>query len=81
MGKPERAILLAFGLAVAVGCTWGLPGSDAWCADSISPRSCGLFAIAETYRSRTGALQARTTSPSESRPYSSSIHFAALSSP
>lgn len=49
MGKPERAILLAFGLAVAVGCTWGLPGSDAWCADSISPRSCGLFAIAETY--------------------------------
>ncbi len=54
LGRPvivrARHVLLVFAVAVAVGCTWGLPGPDAWCADSISPRSCGLFAIAETYR-------------------------------
>ncbi len=43
------AIAASFSLAVLVGCTWGLPGSDSWAADSISPRSCGLGAIVETY--------------------------------
>jgi hypothetical protein len=48
---PGTSLLLyvAFAVAIAVGCGWGLPGSDSWAADSISPRSCGLFAIAETY--------------------------------
>ncbi len=47
--RPLTWVFAAFLAAIAVGCTWALPGSDAWCADSISPRSCGLFAIAETY--------------------------------
>jgi hypothetical protein len=42
-------VLIVFGTAVAVGFTWGLPGPDTWCVDSISPRSCGLGAIVETY--------------------------------
>jgi hypothetical protein len=48
--RAEALVLLGFALAVAVGCWWGLPGSDSWAADSISPRSCGLGAIVETYR-------------------------------
>ncbi|MGD0678892.1 MAG: hypothetical protein ABSC94_26100 [Polyangiaceae bacterium] len=44
------SVLFAFGVAVATGFTWGLPGSHSWAADSISPRSCGLGAIVETYR-------------------------------
>ncbi len=40
---------LVLGAAVAVGFAWGLPGADSWAADSISPRSCGLGAIAATY--------------------------------
>jgi hypothetical protein len=36
-------------MAILVGITWGLPSSDTWAADSISPRSCGLGAIAQTY--------------------------------
>jgi hypothetical protein len=47
--RPELAVLLAFAVAVAVGSGWGLPGSDSWAPDAISPRSCGLGAIAETY--------------------------------
>lgn len=43
-------MLATFGLFAAVGLTWGLPGPDTWCVDSMSPRSCGLGAIAETYR-------------------------------
>jgi hypothetical protein len=42
-------VLAIFTTAVLVGITWGLPSSDTWAADSISPRSCGLGAIAETY--------------------------------
>jgi hypothetical protein len=45
----ERLVLAAFALAIAVGFTWGLPGSSTWAVDSISPRSCGLGAIVETY--------------------------------
>jgi len=37
-------------LFALVGVTWGLPGSDTWAEDAMSPRTCGLFAIAETYR-------------------------------
>jgi hypothetical protein len=43
-------VLAIFGVFATVGLTWGLPGPDTWCVDSISPRSCGLGAIAETYR-------------------------------
>jgi hypothetical protein len=43
-------LLAAYAIAIAVGFFWGLPASDSWAADSISPRSCGLGAIAETYR-------------------------------
>ena len=51
MKRPaEAAVLAAFVLAVAVGCTWGPARPDCvGCASSISPRSCGLGAIAETY--------------------------------
>ena len=45
----ERVVLGAFALSIAVGFTWGLPGSNTWAVDSISPRSCGLGAIVETY--------------------------------
>ncbi len=47
---PWAAVLAAFAIAIAVGFTWGLPGPDTWAADAISPRSCGLGAIVETYR-------------------------------
>jgi hypothetical protein len=47
---PARLVLLAFAIALGVGFAWGLPGTDSWAADSISPRSCGLGAIVETYR-------------------------------
>jgi hypothetical protein len=50
MRRAEACVLAAFGVFVAVGLTWGLPGPDTWCVDSMSPRSCGLGAIAETYR-------------------------------
>jgi hypothetical protein len=46
---PAAVVQLMFALAVAVGSGWGLPGSDSWADDSISPRSCGLGAIVETY--------------------------------
>ena len=46
---PKALVLLAIAIAIAIGFTWGLPGPDTWSADSISPRSCGLGAIAETY--------------------------------
>jgi len=49
LGDPAILVQLAFALAVAVGFLWGLPGSDSWAADSVSPRSCGLGAIVETY--------------------------------
>lgn len=44
-----RAVIAAMFVAIAVGCDWGLPGPDSWAPDSISPRSCGLGAIVETY--------------------------------
>jgi hypothetical protein len=46
---PAIVLQIALGVAIAVGFSWGLPGSDSWMADAISPRSCGLGAIAETY--------------------------------
>jgi len=56
LGRAVRALrttegwILAFSAAsLAVGSTWGLPGGDSWAADAISPRSCGLGAIVETY--------------------------------
>src|SRR5580693_7640644 len=49
-GRSEMFLTLGFAIAIAVGFGWGLPGGDSWSADSISPRSCGLGAIVETYR-------------------------------
>jgi hypothetical protein len=46
---PAILLRLALGIAIAVGSWWGLPGSDSWIADAVSPRSCGLGAIVETY--------------------------------
>ncbi len=45
----ERVVLGGFALAIAVGFSWGLPATSTWAVDSISPRSCGLGAIVETY--------------------------------
>ena len=47
--RAERVVLGGFALAIAVGFTWGLPSTSTWAVDSISPRSCGLGAIVETY--------------------------------
>jgi hypothetical protein len=47
--RPELAVLGAFAVAIAIGFTWGLPGANTWAVDSISPRTCGLGAIVETY--------------------------------
>ena len=47
--QPETLVLALVVLAAAIGFAWGLPGGDSWAADSISPRSCGLGAIIETY--------------------------------
>jgi len=48
--RDPRAWLVAAAVIFAsVGLTWGLPGSDTWAEDAISPRSCALFAIAQTY--------------------------------
>jgi hypothetical protein len=49
-GEPACLVQLAFAIALGIGFAWGLPGTDSWAADSISPRSCGLGAIVETYR-------------------------------
>ncbi|MEO6418330.1 MAG: hypothetical protein ABIP39_02920 [Polyangiaceae bacterium] len=46
---PRTLVLAGFALATVIGCTWGLPGSTAWVADSISPRSCGLGAVVENF--------------------------------
>ena len=46
---PAMLVQLVFALALVVGSSWGLPGSDSWADDAISPRSCGLGAIVETY--------------------------------
>ena len=46
---PDVWIVGGFAVAALVGIGWGLPGSDAWAADAISPRAAGLGAIAETY--------------------------------
>jgi hypothetical protein len=48
--EPVAAVVLAaFAFAVALGSTWGLPGTSSWAADAISPRSCGLGAIVESF--------------------------------
>ena len=49
LNDPGTLVCVGFALAVAVGLGWGLPGTDSWADDSISPRSCGLGAIVETY--------------------------------
>jgi hypothetical protein len=49
LGTVERVVLAGFALAIAVGFAWGLPGTNTWAIDSISPRACGLGAIVETY--------------------------------
>lgn len=49
LDRARATVLGAFAAFLAVGFTWGLPSSETWAADSISPRSCGLGAIVETY--------------------------------
>ena len=46
---PAIWVLVAASLPLGVGITWAMPGTDSWSADSISPRSCGLGAIVETF--------------------------------
>jgi hypothetical protein len=46
----EKSVLVFALLNASVGVWWGLPGHESWAADSISPRSIGLLALAETYR-------------------------------
>ena len=46
---PRAIVFASFAVALSVGFAWGLPGTDSWATDSISPRSCGLGAIVETY--------------------------------
>ena len=46
---PRFIVLALFFAACVVGIGWGLPGTDSWASDAISPRSCGLGAIALTY--------------------------------
>ncbi len=41
--------LVPLALGIFVACWWGLPNTDTWVADSVSPRTCGLGAIVETY--------------------------------
>lgn len=41
--------LVPLALGILVACWWGLPCTDSWSADSVSPRTCGLGAIVETY--------------------------------
>ncbi|MGH7285279.1 MAG: ArnT family glycosyltransferase, partial [Polyangiaceae bacterium] len=41
--------LAPLALGIFVACWWGLPNTDTWSADSVSPRTCGLGAIVETY--------------------------------
>ena len=45
----SNLVLVPLALAIFVGSWWGLPGTDTWVADSVSPRTCGLGAIVETY--------------------------------
>jgi hypothetical protein len=47
--RARWAVIALLIVSLVVGFFWGLPNGDSWAADSISPRSCGLFAIAETY--------------------------------
>ncbi|MEO7113053.1 MAG: hypothetical protein ABI183_21625, partial [Polyangiaceae bacterium] len=45
----SNLVLVPLAVAIVIGCWWGLPGPDSWSADSVSPRTCGLGAIVETY--------------------------------
>jgi hypothetical protein len=49
LAEPQGIAQLFLGVAIGVGFAWGLPGSHSWAGDSVSPRSCGLGAIVETY--------------------------------
>jgi hypothetical protein len=42
-------VLAAFVVVALIGVGWGLPGTDSWAADTLSPRASGLGAIVETY--------------------------------
>jgi hypothetical protein len=45
----SNLVLAPLAVAILIGSWWGLPGPDSWSADSVSPRTCGLGAIVETY--------------------------------
>ncbi len=45
--NPYAAILVGMtAVFCLIGCGWGLPATESWSADSISPRSVGLLAVA-----------------------------------
>jgi hypothetical protein len=46
---PRVAVLASIVVFAAFGFAWGLPASESWADDAISPRRCGLGAIVETY--------------------------------
>ncbi|MDB4994039.1 MAG: hypothetical protein JWM74_1471, partial [Myxococcaceae bacterium] len=47
--EPRAWVLAAFVLAALIGVGWGMPGTDSWAADTLSPRSSGLAAFVESY--------------------------------
>ena len=47
---PFTWIVALFVLACLGGCHWGLPCTDSWHNDALSPRPCGLGAVVETWR-------------------------------
>ncbi len=46
---PAAWVVLAFLTVCLVGIDWGIPCTDSWAADTLSPRASGLAAIAECY--------------------------------
>ncbi len=47
--SPAAWVLVAFVIASLIGVGWGMPGTDSWAADTLSPRSSGLAAVVESY--------------------------------
>jgi hypothetical protein len=48
--RVPRGLLYVAGVFLMLGMGWGLPASESWAADAVSPRASGLFALVETYR-------------------------------
>lgn len=46
---PFTWVVALFVVACVAGSNWGLPGTDSWHNDALSPRPCGLGAVTETW--------------------------------